>query len=255
MKSKTWKRAALLGLLLGMAVLSLGGCKKKSKGGVDEIRKAGVLKTVIYKETDESLPLGRREKQLVSEIASQLGVESETLPVADYSEMMTMLSEGTADIAIGGITETMEIGEKLVRSNPYTKEAFYVVTLRGDYSNCPAAFNGRVLGFTESLSESEFPWILEYPEVTPAYVETGDVESALRQGKIHGYVCGAGEAGLLTGKSANLQCQNLLEIPEVAYVILMKKGEDLLASGINTIIGMDLEQPDTKEAEEGSKGE
>lgn len=257
MKYRTWKRAAVLGGILFMTALSVGGCKKKVKSGVDAIRKAGVLHTVIYQENDESLPLGKREKQLVSAIASQLGVENQSVQVSDLTEVMTMLSEGSADIAIGGITENTELGEKLVRSNVYAKEAFYVVTLRGDYSNCPAAFVGRTLGFTERLPESEFPWISDYSDINPVYVEAKDVLSALQKGVIHGYVCGADEAVNLMNQSADLQCQNLMEVPETGYMILMKQGDDLLVSGINTIIGMDLNQAQAQaeETPETSKGE
>lgn len=255
MKFRTWKRGAVLGAILAVTALSLAGCKKKVSGGVDAIRKTGVLHTVIYQENDETGPLGKREKLLVSTIASQLGVENQTVQVSDLTEIMTMLSEGTADLAIGGITENMEIGDTLVRSNIYTKESFYVVTLRGDYSNCPAAFVGRTLGFTERLTESEFPWISDYEDIKPVYVEIGDVRSALIQESIHGYVCNADEAVTLTNQFADLQCQNLMEVPETGYVILMKQGDDLLVSGINTIIGMDLNQMQAEEAPETSKGE
>ena len=122
MKYRTWKRAAVLGGILVMAALSVGGCKKKVKSGVDSIRKAGVLHTVCYRETDESLPLGKREKQLVSDIASQLGVENQTVQVSNLTEVQAMLSEGTADIAIGGIPENTEIDEKLLCSDVYNKE-------------------------------------------------------------------------------------------------------------------------------------
>ena len=58
-------------------------------------------------------------------------------------------------------------------------------------------------------------------------------------------------------QSADLQCQNLMEVPETGYMILMKQGDDLLVSGINTIIGMDLNQAQVQaeETPETSKGE
>lgn len=251
MKYRTGRKIAVLGLMVLMTAV-LGGCGKKSKGGVDGIRKAGVLKTVVYKESDPQTSRGKREQTLVAEIASQLGVTNEYVEAANLEEAEEMLSNGTANIAIGGIADTIPVPKGLVSSQVYLKEDLYVVTLRGDYSDCPAAFEGRILGFSETIPESAVMWTADYPGIKPVYIEMASVEAGLFQAKINGYVCGADEARVLSESSANLQVQNLTGVDSTGYVILMKNGDNLLPAGINKIIGMDLEETEEAEASEES---
>ena len=48
---------------------------------------------------------------------------------------------------------------------------------------------------------------------------------------------------------------NLEHLNYLAYMILMKQGDDLLVSGINTIIGMELEPSQKEDALETSERE
>ena len=257
MRTDRWRRTAAAVGIAGMSAFLLTGCKGSGKDAVRRIKKAGVVNIVVYRETDTETDLGKRESELMETIASGLGVSPEYVKAESMEEVQSFLLDGTADLAIGGIPDASEISDKLERSDPYAESDLYVVTRRGDYSDSPAAFSGRILAFTEELPESAFSWAGDVKDLTPVYVDGNSVDAGLSQGKIDGYVCTVAEAKTLADLNGQIQYQNLIGAQSPGYVILTKKSDGSLLDGVNTIIGMDTDSRDVEETggADASKGE
>ena len=253
MKTGILKKAAILAGTAGISALLLAGCAS-GKDAVKEIRKTGVVNIAVYQEPDLSSELGKRENGLMESIAAALGATPEYIKAESAEEVQSILLDGKADFAIGGLLDTMEISDKLTKSDAYLYSDLYVVKRRGDYSDSPAAFSGRTLAFTESLSESSVSWVSDVEDLTPVYIDGSSVSVGLSQEKIDGYVCAAAEAKALTDLNGDLQYQNLIGVESPGYVILMKKGDSRLLSGINTIIAADSTEEPTSETEEVTDG-
>lgn len=257
MKANRWKRAAAAAGIAGMSAILLAGCGRSGKDAVKRISKAGVVSVVIYQEPDTETELGKREDELAATIASGLGVSLEYVKAESAEEVQSFLLDGTADLAIGGIPDTMEISDKLAMSDTYAYSDLYVVTRRGDYSDSPAAFSGRTLAFTEKLPESSVSWAGDVEDLKPVYIDEASVAAGLSQEKIDGYVCAITEAKALADLNGDVQYQNLIGVQSPGYVILTKKSDSNLLAGINTIIGMGTESQTSQETESvsASKGE
>lgn len=257
MRTDRWKRAAAAVGIAGISAFLLAGCGGSGKDAVKRIKKAGVVNIVVYREPDTETELGKRESELMETIASGLGVSPEYVKAEDMEEVQSLLLDGTADLAIGKIPDSTEISEKLETSDPYADSALYVVTRRGDYSDSPAAFSGRILAFTEELPETAFSWAGDVKDLTPVYIDETSVEAGLSQKKIDGYVCTVTEAKELADEDGKIQYQNLIGVQSPQYVILTKKSDSSLLTGINTIIGMDAGGQTAGETEStgASKGE
>lgn len=257
MRTDRWRRAAAVVGIAGISAALLTGCGGSGKDAVKRIKKAGVVNIAVYREPDAETTIGKRESELMETIASGLGVSPEYVKAESIEEVQNLLLDGTADFAIGGIPDATEISDKLERSDPYADSDLYVVTRRGDYSDSPAAFSGRTLAFTEELPEAAFSWAGDVKDLTPVYIDETSVGAGLSQKKIDGYVCTVAEAKALSDLNGQIQYQNLIGVQSPGYVILTKKSDGSLLSGINTIIGMDAESQSSEEPESAdtSKGE
>ncbi|MDD0811329.1 transporter substrate-binding domain-containing protein [Curvibacter sp. RS43] len=93
-------------------------------GGVDEIQKAGVLKVCTpgdYKPFSFALPDGSFEGldvDLVASLASSLGVKPQFVKTS-WAKLMDDFTGGACDIAVGGISVTLERQKRAWFSAPY----------------------------------------------------------------------------------------------------------------------------------------
>lgn len=253
MRTEIWKKAAGIAVEAGILAVLLSGCGPfGNSDAVKKIGKSGVVGIVIYHNPDADTENGKREQELMDMIASGLSASPEYIEAKSMEEVQSDLLDKTADFAIGGITDTMEIGKKLAKSDKYAYSDLYVVTRRGDYSDSPEAFAGRTLAFTEDLPESAVSWAKEVENLTPVYIDLASVDTGLSERKIDGYVCTLTDAKALADLNGNVQYQNLIGVDSPGYVILTRKEDSRLLSGINTIIGMDF---GNEEESESAKGE
>lgn len=106
------------------AVLALVFCAAAQAGGVDEVMKAGVLKACTpgdYKPFSFALPDGSYEGldvDLVQSLAASLGVKAQFVKTT-WAKMMDDFTGGACDIAVGGISVTLERQKRAWFSAPY----------------------------------------------------------------------------------------------------------------------------------------
>ena len=228
------------GLILLSAML-LSGCKSNANE-IKAIQKAGVLRVAMYKESLSATGETSREKKLADKIAQALKVEVQTVPVDSIESASTMLADKEADIAIGGIPSGVNRNKQLTVSDGYESEAWYVVTERGDYSDSLAAFTGRTLGVSSSLSDDSLSWMVGDDTIDLGKVQFADALTYLTSENIAGFVCHRDEARRLVDLSADVQVQPMQNALPEEMVVLLRSDDDNFLRGINTIISQSQEE-------------
>lgn len=225
-----------------LSAVLLSGCGSKKADAVSEITASGTLRVAVCtegnsltrKEGDDYIG---QEPLLAETIAGALGVKTEFLPAADREEAKALVGNSEADIAIGMIPATTSLDDTYDVSIPYSSGKFYVMTRRGDYSDCPAAFTGKTLGRAGEIDSSSLGWTGSVQDVnTVSYSEGKQGLQALEDGTIDGYVCRLAEGLSLQKGNRRVQIQNLKNAPAEEYVVVMKSGNSKLKQGINAII-------------------
>lgn len=222
-------------LLIGVFAFGLMGCAKK-EDPINRIKNAGELKVASWKQDQDGT-------RLCSNIAESLGVSVSYVEVQDAKEALNMVEEKTADLAIGGIVTDQDLASDLSMSEPYIQEPWYVVTLRGDYSDSIAAFEGRILAVTHEVPDQAFRWTSEISDVDFVGVSGDMVEAALTQNALHGYLCLESEAVKLAAASDKIQVQNLIGGKPLTYGVVTRSEDSQLKAVIET----EIEQPDISE--------
>ena len=222
------KKAKLL-LLAGFAAVSIAGCAKKDNS-LSRIQNAEELKVAVWKE-DEA------EEKLCSSVAEALGVSVSYVEAEDADGALTLVEEEQADLAIGGIVTDQELGKGLSMSEAYLEQPWYVVTIRGDYSDSVAAFEGRTLAVTQEVPDQAFSWTGEISNVEFVGLSTDMVETALTQNAVQGYICLEREAVALAASSADVQVQGLMGGRTLAYGAVTRTADRRLKAVIEEAIG------------------
>lgn len=99
-------------------------CSAAQAGSLDEVQKAGVLKVCTpgdYKPFSFALPDGRFEGldvDLVASLAASLGVKAQFVKTS-WAKLMDDFTGGACDIAVGGISVTLERQKRAWFSAPY----------------------------------------------------------------------------------------------------------------------------------------
>lgn len=240
-KNKLIKAGALL---LVLAVL--GGCSKRSSSEVDTIRENGVLQVAIvdtksqYTSVKEGKPTGI-EPELAEYIAKAIGVEA-GYQVFDKKKALEALSSGEADIALGCINSSGSLNAEYLLSTSYAKGYVYVVTKVGDYALTVGSFSDSSIGLERSLDEETRGRFYEAEGIQISdYSSAEDASQAILSGSIRAYICYENQAKQLL-ENPELQIQQIANIDPEEFVIVTRKNNQTLASGINTLIQQFLEE-------------
>lgn len=131
-------------LYLLFSLLCLWGCREQKKeqrnsvsiqpvsaekksmerylGTLAEIQSRGVLRVLTPSNIDAAFPrkgnLLSFELQMAEEFARELGVRLEVIPISEYNQFITALSEGRGDISMASLTVTESRKEKVCFSKP-----------------------------------------------------------------------------------------------------------------------------------------
>lgn len=236
---------AVCGLTVSVCSLGLSGCGGGGKDAVTRIQENGSFRVAFGDLSDMALADGEQagEMALAETIGAELGVTVEFLPAESSQAALALVAEGSADAALGAVTEAMAGEAGLSVSIPYGEDKLYVVTRRGDYSDSPGAFSGRSIGVLPSVSAAAES-IASGDETVQAaaFTDGGAGTRALLSQSIDGLVCSYPEGiALLEAYEGQLQMQNLQNTAPQEYVIAVNAGENRLISGINTMIGRQID--------------
>lgn len=245
MQKSKWK----WGLLLACTAVMLGGC-----GGTDTVKavkKAGVLRAAVYEEADADSRNTKTEDTLLETLSEALGVEVEKAQAGTPEEAASMVENGEADIAVGSLTEEAASGRKCDTTSSYAEETILIVTRRGDYSDCTAAFEGRILGAQPQLAGEAETLTADQKEVSvDSSIEAESAASMLGQGGLDGYICLRGTAKkLIEEKGGELQAQSLIAAKPIEYCALVPAKDRKFKQGVNQII-QSMDEPEESQAKE-----
>lgn len=245
MRKIKWK----WGLLLACSAAMLGGC-----GGTDtvkSVKKTGVLRVAVYKEAEADSQNTKTEDTLLETLSEALGAEIEKAQAETPEEAASMVENGEADIAVGSLTEEAASGRKCDTTSSYAEEPILLVTRRGDYSDCVAAFEGRTLGAQPQLAGETETLTADQKEISvDASVETESAASRLENGGLDGYICLRGAAKkLIEEKGGELQAQSLVAAEPREYCALVPAKDRKFKQGVNQMI-QSLKEPEESQAKE-----
>lgn len=240
-----WFRAGRLAAALAVLALGIVGCSGKKKDEVDRIQQAGVLRVALV-DTDSGFTSMEGEKpvgvepELASYVGEMLGVSTEFL-VCGRQEALEKVAAGEADIGMGCISREGDFSDQYRLSDVYGKGFCYVVTRKGDFVGTIGGLRERSVGVERNLNE--FTKNLLYSAEGISLTDYSDPKQAgedLKEERIQGYVCYEKQARILL-EDEDLQVQNLMNLEQEEYVIVVPAGSDKLVSGINTLIRQFLE--------------
>lgn len=234
------KAMRTVALLLCFAV-SLTGCGNKTVDLLKQVQESGVLKVAIvancepyaYEDPAGSGNYTGSEVELVRQLAEQIGVSLELLPLDKETLVEDFLAQG-AQMAIGRIADSDSV--QYPRSLPYGTGKLYVATPAGVYFPTLSCFADTKLGASTQLSD---PFRVLVSGATTSgveyYKDTTVVVKGLLEGAISGYVCYDEQAKTLM-KDPQIQVQSLYETPSESYVIIASAGGNGLIEQANLVI-------------------
>ncbi len=232
MRKIKWKQI----LLLAGAAAMLGGCGGKDT--VKSVKTSGVLRVAVYEEADADDQVVKAGDRLLDSLSEALGVEIETAEAGTAEEAAALVESGEADIAVGSLTEEAASGRACDTSSSYAQESVLIVTRRGDYSDCTAAFEGRVLGAQPILAGEAETLTADQKDVSvDTSLGADEAASKLAQGSLDGYICLRGQAEkLIDEKGDILQAQSLIAAEPKEYCALVPAKDRKFRQGVNQMI-------------------
>lgn len=244
MRKNKWRQI----LFLAAAAALLSGCG--SKDTIKSVKKAGVLRVAVYGE-ESGTPVSEAEEQMLNTLAEKLGASIDKLPAETPEEAASLIERGEADIAVGSLTEEASSGRQCAATAAYASEPVLVVTRRGDYSDCIAAFEGRGLGAQPQLSGTAETLEADQKERSiDTSIDEEEAASRLKAGSMDGYICLRSTAEHLIETDGDvLQAQMLIAAEPQEYCALVPAKDRKFRQGVNQIIQM-MDEPEETQAEE-----
>lgn len=180
----------------------------------------------------------RQEEQIIGSFVKRNGVKVNLIKTT-RDEVVNMILDGSADIAMGKIEKTESDKFKVNQSLIYANEEPYVVTSKG--------VNVFAL---KDLTDKKVAVITDTPVETLVKGKINTIASDVKQYKnidtavtqlllynIDAVVCYKSEAiKVVEANSENLQLNTLSDIDMLNYVGLVAKGNDALLTELNTVI-------------------
>lgn len=241
-QSGRWPAAAVI---LVMGILA-AGCAKKSSGAVERIQALGNLQVAIvdtqsrYTRLEGETPVGT-EPELVQGIAEALGVTVQ-YQVCGKSEALAAVAAGEADIALGCINHSGSLSGEYLLSTEYGKGYFYAVTRAGDYVLTVGTLENASVGVDRELDEETRTKLYQAEGIRITdYGSAAEGKDAVKNGTIRAYICYEEQAKTMM-EDESLQVQNLSNLEPEEFVIVARKTDTTLISGINTLIRQFLEK-------------
>lgn len=213
-------------LLVSATALLLTGCGAKEEA----LLPGGRLRAAVTSELDAP-------EETAGQIAQALGAFLEICS-ADRYTAMEMLSNGSADIAIGEFSESDDPGLSFLMTLPIAENGIYVIC-GGDLAvTSQADLAGKIVGASDRLPESilrSLASIAADQELVCG--DAGTAAELLGSGDMNAYVCFEDEALELLAGNNELRSCIPADIPAERYGILVSKSRPELFGAVNGIVG------------------
>lgn len=204
----------------------LCGCQSKE----EPLLAAGKLRAAVTSELDNS-------GEIAEKIAQGLDVPIEVIQT-DRTTAAEMLSQGSADIAVGGFSTSNDPGLSYLMTMPVAENKIYIVC-GGDVTvTSKSDLTGIVTGASSELSESLRRTLSETAADGKLACDNAETASELlADGSISAYVCFEQEALELISANKELRCCIPADIESERYSVIVLKGKTDLFSAVNRIVG------------------
>lgn len=233
-------RRALLCLLLGAAVLSLGG-GIAAAGTLDAIRAKRKLTVAVMQDYPpygsigaDMQPVGI-DVDVARYLAEKLGVGLETVPT-NGANRIPFMQTGKADIIIACLGRTVEREKVISFSRPYMAEVNGVFGAENVAVASAADLSGRKIGASRGGTEDlELTKIAPKDAVIQRFEDTASTLAAYTAGQIDMIATGTSTANAFNTSSPRKAVFKLKLSAEPTYVGVTK-GDEAMVTAVNDVI-------------------
>lgn len=216
-----------IAILILAALLLLSGCAEQTPAA---LLKSGKLRAAITSELENS-------QEIAEYIAEKMNAPLE-ISRTDRETALEMLANGSADIAVGGFSETNDPGLNFLMTLPVAENKVYIVCGGNLSATSIVDLTGRVCGASAELSESVLRGLLTVAaDGTLVCNNAKSAAEMLAAGDIDAYVCFEDEALELLSGNKKLRCCIPADIEPERYSVLVQKNKTELFGAVNGIVG------------------
>lgn len=244
-KRKLVCRAAVL---LALAVLS--GCSSKTSAGEEVVGAAadGMLTIGILDGDDAyAWSTGNEfagiEPDILNSLAETLEVDIEYRRAEDIHQLMSLLADGSVDIAAGRLTAVETYQESFLQSRNYGRSGVYLITKKNRYVDNLAGYSDGTVGISWQIPGYE---ILDIPYITELgreeYSDISKMPKDIEDDVIIAGICTEREAVELLKQGGPIQAMEMRDGPRLEAVFYLAPGQEELAGNLNYAINMFLDR-------------
>ncbi len=210
------------------AVALLTGCSSADRSA-DTLREQGSVTVALQQ--------GYSLEGLSQYIADRLGAKPVYVS-ADKQAALTMLADGSADIAVGYFSESENPGLAFGLTVPFHTENIYAVCLEDEFVTSLAGLSGELLGADEQLSESTVRELSDASADGKLYCNSMAAASEmLKANELDAFICFESRAAELVQSSEGLRCYQLSDMQAERYCTVVLRENAQLYGEVNSAVG------------------
>ncbi len=211
-----------------LAAVLLTGCSAENRSA-EQVRQRGTLRIAVQQEAQLS--------ELSEHISRSLGAAPEYI-TADKQTALAMLSEGSADVAVGYYSESENPGLAYGMTTPFHIESIYAVCAEGEFISSFGELDGSLLGAEQTLPESTLRAISAGSADGVLYCTSPQsAGEMLLSGELEAFLCLESRAAELVQSTAGLRCYLLPDLQAERYCAVVLRENSQLYGEISSSIG------------------
>lgn len=212
-----------------LAAMLLTSCAAAKDRSADTVRERGALRIAVQ----ESEQL----YELSEFIAESIGVKPEYIQT-DKDAALRMLSDGSADAAVGYYAKNDNPGLDYSMTIPFYSERVYAVCRSDEYYTALSELTGKLLGADSDLFYSVERQIMFESANGVLYCSAPDTAvEMLKNDELDAFLCLESKALELISENEGINCCVMPDIESEEYCVVLSKGDTQLYGALNGAIG------------------
>lgn len=248
MRQKERIPACHAAVLLTMALLTGCSAKTSAKDTVTSAVADGMLTVGILDGNDayaSSMEHGFAgiEPDILNGLAQTLEVDVEYRKAENVHELLSLLADGSVDVAAGRLTVMEAYQDVFLQSRNYGRSGVYLITKKNRYVDNLAGYSDGTLGISWQIPGYEaldIPYIADLERET--YSDVSRLPKDLADDVILAGICTEREAVALLKNGAEIQAMEMRNGPRLESVFYLAPGQEELTGQLNHAINTFLDR-------------
>lgn len=207
----------------------LTGCYAVNDSSADAVREKGALRIAVQ-ESEQLYKLSEF-------ITESLGVKPEYIQTDQFTALQ-MLSDGSADAAVGYYVRKDNPGLDYSMTIPFYSENVYAICPSDKYYTALSDLSGKLLGADSDLFDSVERQIMFKSANNTLYCSVPDTAvEMLKNNELDSFLCLEGDALKLISENDGINCCIMPDIEPEEYCVVLRKSDSQLYGAVNGAIG------------------